>query len=388
MHNVFIATDDMQLASALREQRPQWSLAIATDDRSARALMEASNAEVMLLDRRSHWVNDDMMHEARRATDTVVIALVPDLAVSDAVRNSRIAHQVMSAATPVGAIASTCDRVISVRQIMGDEAVRAVVAGAPDLAAPPELWLQLSQVLEDPNSTASDVAAVVASDPVIAAHVLRLANSAFFGLSRNVTQLRDAVALLGFTTIRAMVLESTAQRAVGIGMPELKRAAIRDHCMATARVARSIAGSAITADAFMAGLLMDIGTIVLASVRPEEMRQAIDLAEAKLIPLFQAEQEIFGFTHAAVSAALLGMWGMPYTVLDAVAHHHDRPDLGGTLSVRETLYLARDATQTYGVYDPYDLRGPLLTGVNDDLAVSLLVDSARSIAAELDQTEV
>jgi HD-like signal output (HDOD) protein len=384
MSHVFIATDDLSVADSLRRERPQWSLSIATDRVTTRALLASRGAEVMLLDRRAPWVDELLLIEARELSpDTVCVALVLELAVSDAVRNSRLAHQVVSASAPPSAIAGVCDRAMSVRKILGDPEVLSVVSAAPELAAPPELWRALSLVLEDPDSTAADVASVVASDAAIATHVLRLTNSAFFGLGRKVTQLRDAVSLLGFTTIRALVLESLADRMLPSDLPELKRKAVQDHSMATARVARSIAGAAHTSDAFLSGLLMDVGVLVLASVRPAETREALSLAKEQGVPLYIAEQQVHGFGHAAVGAGLLGLWGMPYTVIDAVAHHHDRPNLMGALSVREALYLARDATQERGPADPYDVRGALIVAPSDDLSVSLLIDSARSIAADL-----
>ena len=126
----------------------------------------------------------------------------------------------------------------------------------------------------------------------------------------------------------------------------------------------------------------------MSSVMPDEMRAAIKDAENTHTPLYQVEQATFGFTHASVSACLLGMWGLPYNVLDAVAHHHERPDLSGALSVREALYLARDATQFYGSQDPYDRPGPLLREDELEMSVSILVESARAVASDMDAADL
>lgn len=384
MSDVFLATDDMPLAAELRAVRPAWSFSIATDERSASMLRSQTEAEVAIFDRRASWVTEGMLREARTGAGSTVIALVPDLQVSEAVRNSRLAHQVITASSPPSMIASLCERAMTVGRIVNDERVINIVSSAPDLSAPPEIWLRLNEVLEDPNSTAAHVATVVGSDAVVAAHVMRLANSAYFGLSRHVSQLHTAVSLLGFTTIRALVLESTASRVAPVSFPELKRQEVQAHSMAVARVARSIAGSAHQSDAFVAGLLMDVGLAVMASVMPADLRSAMTQAASEGRPLQDVEMDRFGFTHAAVGACLLGLWGLPYGVLDAVAHHHTEPNFSGSLSVRETLYLARDGVQSYGPFDPYDVSGALIRQEPLDMSVALLIDSARSVASEPD----
>lgn len=387
MSDVCIATDDLSVATALKSLRDEWSFSVATDRRAAESLIESTGFEVMVFDRRSAWIDDDLfsMLKARRP-ETVRVALVPDFAVADAVRSSRLAHQVMSADATPETVANACERALRVRGVVSNPGVLEVVASSPELAAPPEMWTTLTQVLEDPNSGANEVADVVASDPAIAAHVLRLANSAFFGLPRKVTQLRDAVSLIGFTTIRALVLQaSSAGEAIPPGVP-LDRTAVQKHALATAQVARSIAGTSRAADSFLAGLLMDIGLVVLSTARPETMTSLLQAASSEGRALHQLEEQELGFNHAAVGATLLGLWGMPYSVLDAVAHHHDAPNLTGDLSVREALYLARDANQTLGVSDIYDTAGPLIPDelLQHDMTLELLVHSARAAATEVD----
>lgn len=387
MSDVCIATDDLSVATALKSLRDEWSFSVATDRRAAEALIASGEFEVMLLDRRSDWIDDDLFTQLRDSRpETVRVALVPDFAVSDAVRSSRLAHQVMSADATPETVANACERALRVRGIVNHPGVLEVVAMSPELSAPPEMWTTLSRVLEDPNSGANEVADVVASDPVIAAQVLRLANSAFFGLPRKVTQLRDAVSLIGFTTIRALVLQASSMRdSVPAGVP-LDRSAVQKHALATAQVARSIAGTSRAADSFLAGLLMDVGLIVLATARPETVTNLITQSQAESLPLHIVEERELGFTHAAVGATLLGLWGMPYSVLDAVAHHHDSPNLTGDLSVREALFLSRDANQTLGVADPYDRPGSLIPDdlLQHDMTLELLVHSARAAATEVD----
>ena len=388
--DVCIATDDMSVATALKSLKDEWSFSVATDRRSAESLIEAGSFDVMLLDRRSDWVDDSLLVRLRDAhPEAVSVALVPDFAVADAVRSSRLAHQVMSADATPETVANACERAILVRGIVSHPGVLEVVAATPELAAPPEMWTTLSRVLEDPNSGAAEVADVVASDPAIAAQVLRLANSAFFGLSRHVTQLRDAISLIGFTTIRALVLQAASMRDTLPAQYPLDRTGIQKHALSTAQVARSIAGTSRAADSFLAGLLMDVGIIVIATAKPDAYAGVIAEAAATGEPLYVVEERNLGFTHAAVGATLLGLWGMPYSVIDAVAHHHAAPNLTGDLSVREALFLARDANQTLGVPDPYDAAGSLLSveQLEHDMTLELLVHSARSAATEVDATQ-
>jgi len=192
----------------------------------------------------------------------------------------------------------------------------------------PALYTEMVEELRSPDSSLDSVASVVEKDPGLTAKLLQLVNSAFFGLSRPITSPIEAVTYLGMETIKALVLSLSAfsqyetMAPAGVSLTELW-----EHSLRTAELARRIVQSqdlpALVADgAFVGGLLHDVGRLVLASNCSAEYAEARRLALLRGTTLDAAEQEVFDCTHADVGGYLLGLWGLPPSVVDAIACHH------------------------------------------------------------------
>ena len=173
------------------------------------------------------------------------------------------------------------------------------------------------------------MANVIAKDPAMTAKILQLSNSAFFGLRRRISDPRDAVLYLGLDTLKALALSVKVFSQFTVR--PLSRFSIEDlgkHTILTGILARKIAiaeGLSKTGrveDSFMAGLLHDIGKLVLVSAAPEKYEQAMRFAEANGVDRRDAEQKIFGTTHSEIGTYLLWLWGLPDSVVEAVAYHH------------------------------------------------------------------
>lgn len=193
-------------------------------------------------------------------------------------------------------------------------------ADAPVSAATVPL---LMQAIADPASTAGTVAEVVASDAGLATRVLALANSAAFGLSRQVTDVQQAVSMVGTTMCQTLAVAGSCSLLDGAaGLPHA-----RDHAIRTACAARMLAARAglNKADAFAAGLLHDLGEILLWRQDPETYATA-HATWADEQEQLHAERGMFGTDHALAAREQLAEWRIPGVVVDAVGDHH-RPDL-------------------------------------------------------------
>jgi HD-like signal output (HDOD) protein len=144
--------------------------------------------------------------------------------------------------------------------------------------------------------------------------------------------------------IRALVLSHEVAELANsrARLARLTLAAHQEHALRVATLARTIAGGgALADDAFLAGVLHDVGELVLAAQRPEWLTQAATLAGARRIPLHEAEAELFGVSHAEVGAYLVGLWGLPFRIVEAVAHHHvpsrAGPSRAGPSGVLDTI---------------------------------------------------
>jgi HD-like signal output (HDOD) protein len=176
---------------------------------------------------------------------------------------------------------------------------------------------------------------------------LQITNSAFFRLRKPMVRIKDAVTYLGFATIRNLVLSaeiysqwSQAPHALKVDPEQLQ-----NHAHRAAAACKSLTGGRAGADdAWLTGLLHDIGYWILIQECPDELAAAMELSRTEHLPLFECERRTLGATHAQIGAYLLGLWGLPYSVVEAVALHHTPTmvkshgyDLLGALTVSHAL---------------------------------------------------
>jgi HD-like signal output (HDOD) protein len=210
------------------------------------------------------------------------------------------------------------------QRLLQSETTRAVIGKLDRLPSPPSTYFQLSQALANPNTSAKALAEIVEQDPAMSVKILQLVNSAYFGLAHRATSVAQAVSYLGVEVLRALALsahvfgtidESGQTRAL---LDQVQRASF-----ATASIARKMTRDRrIADDAFTAGVVHDIGQIVMALSMPAEVRQIAATAETTRRLPYVLEQELLGVTHAEVGAYLLGVWGLPFSIVETTAHHH------------------------------------------------------------------
>ncbi|MCA1842522.1 MAG: HDOD domain-containing protein [Actinobacteria bacterium] len=279
-------------------------------------------------------LRDEYPHIAR-------IVVAPPPAVAVGFRIADLAHQVLPAGSAPRLLRDALARTLALRDLLADERLRALAGSVDGLPSLPRIYGDLTSALESPNCGAAEIAAVVCRDPALAAKILQLVNSSFFGLPRQVSSLPEAVAYLGVTTVRSLVLSTEAMslfrpaaRAAGLDVDGLAARAV-----AMATEAARLAAPDHRTDAFTAGLLSDVGLLLLAAKAPELLRQ---------------DDVSLGFTHGGLGAYLLGLWGLAPGIVEAVAFHHERPeapppaDAVGSLSIRLAVALAVDGCLNAG----------------------------------------
>jgi putative nucleotidyltransferase with HDIG domain len=209
--------------------------------------------------------------------------------------------------------------------------------------------LLLNQALADKNGSLKRVAEIIEHDVGLAAKVLQLVNSSFFGMARKSTSVTQAVSYLGVNTLRNLVLANSLFTELGCGDAEFMERE-QNHSLLVASVAGQLLSNPVHAEiADTAGLLHDAGKFALACRLPHEYAANATLASSQGTELYQVEREQLGVTHAGVGAYLLGLWGLPSEIIDAVAAHHDPWDslriLDATAAVRIANELARALEQ-------------------------------------------
>ena len=209
----------------------------------------------------------------------------------------------------------------------GPQSPEALVAAAPELEALPIVAQRVLAILRDERTTIDGISKLLGTDQALASAVLRHANSASAMPNRKIANLREGIARIGQRALSQVLVRACAAPMLDRGLPPyaLPRRVAWRHAATTSLAARLLAtqlkiGS--PEEASVAGLLHDVGKIVLTSVCPEDAAAAVSLARSRRVQVWQAEEHVFGFHHGAVGAALLSSWDLPEAVVDAVAFHH------------------------------------------------------------------
>ncbi len=196
-----------------------------------------------------------------------------------------------------------------------------------DLPSLPIAVTRVMQLTNDPKAGLSDVAHALASDQGLAARVLKLANSAYYGSSRRIGTVSEAVVILGMRTTRNLTLATSCQDMLerevqGYFLP---RGALWRHSLACAAATQNLARRAHfrgTEEAFVAGLLHDIGKVVMSAYLKAEFAQVLTRVAKSRLTFSDAEREVLGFDDAEVGARLLERWNLPASLVTAVRYHH------------------------------------------------------------------
>ena len=212
-----------------------------------------------------------------------------------------------------------------------DRGILARIEGIQSLPTPPLVFFQINRVINDPHSSAYDVSSIVSEDPGIAAGILRLANSAYYGLPQPVSSIRQAIIILGTDALRSLVLSVSLMDTFATSPLEREyQDLIWRHSLATASAARLFFCTRFTAglirgceEGFAAGLLHDIGKMILACHLPAERARVRSSPDYGTIEDRLVEQETIGVTHQELGACLAERWELPVILRVAIKHHHD-----------------------------------------------------------------
>jgi HD-like signal output (HDOD) protein len=217
------------------------------------------------------------------------------------------------------------ERACHLKALLHDDSIRSMVGGLGELPSLPRTYHALTLALADPNASIQKIARIVEFDVGISAKVLQLVNSAFFGIARSMTNIQNAVSYLGINTLKSLVLSVEVFRVFapkghleGFSLEDLQR-----HARLTSYIAARLPVPNHLVDiAMVAGILHDVGKLIMAWKLPPRFKKLMAEAREEQCPLYKVEEREYGFSHAEIGAYLLGLWGLPYAVVEAVALHH------------------------------------------------------------------
>jgi HD-like signal output (HDOD) protein/ActR/RegA family two-component response regulator len=328
---VLLVDDDAFVLDALSDviaaRRPAWDVMKASTTQGALLRLSGGDVDAVVVDIGLDEDDGvDTLERVRKDFPGVFRAVLSGTVdLRSRSRAAVAAHRYLSKPCDSTRLIEIIEQSLSVRGLLHSPSVRAVLGEIGSLPAAPGCYAALTRALEDPRTPLSKIAAIVEQDVAICAKVMQFANSGLFSLGRPISDVQSAVGYLGLELLRALVLSAGALR---LFQPRdgqrFSAFALAEHGLAVAEAARSLAdGRLPTTDVFVTAMLHDIGKLVLATYLPLQFEAAATRAEATKRPIHFVERELYGYSHAEVGAYLLGLWGLPSAVVEAVAFHHD-----------------------------------------------------------------
>ena len=315
------------LRLTLRHKSEDWQIEFADSGSEALTLIAQRPFDVLVADLRMPGLSGGQLLERvqQLSPGTVRMVLTAHADLEAAARLVPIAHRFLMKPCSSAVIVDAVDRAAHLRAKLRAPEIQALVGRIGELPIVPALFSKLSLLLDSPKWTLDQLIALVKEDVALSAKVLQLVNSSFVVPGRSIAGIAEAVGYLGAGALRRLVLSRGTIGSSDTRRDELEKTVetLQRHSLLTAHIAGQLAPPALAEDAFTAAMLHDIGLLVLATQHPEKFSEAVRLTLIRGIPLHLAEQQVIGATHAEVGAYLLGLWGLPGTVVEAVLEHHD-----------------------------------------------------------------
>jgi len=315
------------LRDLLRKQRKQWDMVFALGGQLALDELAKAPFDVVVSDMRMPHVDGAALLTTVRQLypATARIILSGHAERESVVRALPVAHQFLSKPCDGNQLRIVVDRACELQRLLQNEGIRSIIGKLDKLPSVPHTYWELTRAVSFADTPLDDLAGIVEQDPAMVAKLLQLVNSAYFGLPRVISSVPQAVTYLGTDLLRALALTvhafgiSPMRPTEGFSLEALQR-----HSLAVARFCRvAVTDPKRGGEVFTAALVHDIGKLIFAHGIPDAFAEVVRERHRSGRSYYEVEAELLGVTHAEVGAYLLGVWGLPLTIVEAVAFHHN-----------------------------------------------------------------
>jgi len=349
---VLFVDDDPRVLQGLQRmlhgERRNWSMQFAASGREALACLDRGGFDAVVTDMRMPDMDgvELLTFAMERHPQVARIVLSGEIDPSVSLKVVRCAHQFIAKPCEAETFKNALARALALRRLISDGRLRALLSRLQNLPSQPALYTEVMAEIQAPNASCRKVGELIGRDVGMTAKILQLVNSAFFGLARRIGTTQEAVALLGYDTVKALVLgakifsqfDATRMKRLGLD-------ALWPHSLAAGQCARTISRAEklsrqAQTGAFTAGILHDVGKLILAQNFAESYADVMQQARSAARPLEDVETECFGASHAELGAYLMGLWGLDEEVIDSIAYHHRPPPAASVGPVTGVVYAA------------------------------------------------
>ncbi len=318
------------LQRTLRTMRNEWEMTFVDSGAAALEFMRATPVDVVVSDMRMPGMNGaQLLAEVMKQHPKTVRLVLSGHADQDLILKCvGSTHQYLSKPCEPEILRSTVTRALDLEASLKNERLQKLIAQMDHIPSVPSLYSEIVEKMNDPEASLAEAGDIITRDIGMTAQILKLVNSAFFGLRREVSSPAEAVAYIGLDTIKSLVLSLHAFSQYAADEPgDFSLGALWSHSLSTGAAAKRIAqieqmDRKLVDEAFVSGLLHDAGKAALAFNFPAQYGETLRQAEVQGVDPLIAEYESFGANHADVGGYLLGLWGLPCPVVEAIAFHH------------------------------------------------------------------
>jgi putative nucleotidyltransferase with HDIG domain len=315
------------LKRSLRPMRKEWEMAFAPGADAALSLLSTASFDVIVSDMRMPGMDGaallEVVREKYPSMLRIILSGYTELQAS--LRAVPVAHQFLLKPCDPEMLRAGVLRATSLGEVLDSKMLTSLVGALRDLPSLSTVFVELKEAMSRPDVSIESLSKIVQRDVALTAKVLQLVNSAFFGLARDVTDLKTAVGYLGVSVLHDLVLGVEVFRAFTPNehVSEEYFKEFHRHAQLCAAIASRIAQKHHVSPATtIAAFLHDVGKLVIAERTPAHFARALSQAQEENRPLYEIEERLIHISHAEVGAYLLSLWGLPVGVVEAVAHHH------------------------------------------------------------------
>jgi HD-like signal output (HDOD) protein len=313
------------LRRSLHARRTSWDMVFSENGAAALGELEHEPFDVIISDMRMPGMDGaTLLKRVQQQYPSMVRIILSGYSeLEAALRTVPVAHQFLAKPCTADMLTNVVERACSLQSLLDDDSVRRVVGRMDSLPSQPKMYQELTRVLSTPGASIRTVASIVERDVAMCAKILQLVNSSFFAMPRHLPSVEAAVSYLGTNMIKQLVLSVEAFCTwKSIRIPGFDLEGLMQHAFIAANLARRLLTAKGEAeDAFMATMLHDIGRLILASAFPQQLARVLETSKVEVRPIEQIEHEVLGVSHGHIGAYLLGLWGVPYPIVEAVANH-------------------------------------------------------------------
>lgn len=314
--------------------RNDWEQFFAISGQDALKIIEENNVEVVVSDMRMPGMDGNELLQKIRELNPEILRIILSGHQNEfkIIKSLSSAHQFLTKPCEPEKLSQTIKNAHNLRLLVENKKTLDFVKGINRLPSLPEVYIELEKELNKQDASFSNIENIIVRDPALTAKILQTVNSGFFGIPRQISNLLDALNFLGTNLVKSIILyleTFSSNNFNGDSAKHIKE--ISQHSFRVAEISRIICKSeklskSETDDIFIAGILHDVGKLILSNNNGyfEEVNQKIQLSK---ISWQEAERELYGFTHSGVGAYLLGIWGLPKQVIQAVAFHHNPAEI-------------------------------------------------------------